>query len=158
MRDLWNHKDSDDILSYLKFEYKNFCMSGCFLFYNLLLIKWFLGGYGARQDIIVNSLSYYKEIKHTWWLMLIFLIILIFNRVVYFVCMQRLHSSNGINYMIGPRLLPTMYTLNITFFILGLFIYVFERTRSDFDPFLYIWCFAELLNSFFLIPYYYVIS
>ena len=60
--------------------------------------------------------------------------------------------------MIGPKELPVMYGLNISFFVIGIFIYIFEMVRGDFDPFLYIWCFAELLNSFFLIPYYYVIS
>lgn len=158
MRDLWTHKDSDDFLSYMKFEYKNFCMGGCFFLFNLLLIKWFTGGYGGKVDIMMNSLNYYKDVKHTWWLMLIFILILVANRVVYFVFMHRLHSSNGLNKMIGPRELPTMYALNISFLLIGIVIYTVEIIRGNFDPFLYIWCFAELMNSFFLIPYYYVIS
>ena len=60
--------------------------------------------------------------------------------------------------MIGPRELPIMYSLNIGFFIIGVSIYTYEMINGDFDPFLYIWCFTELLNSFFLIPYYFVIS
>jgi len=60
--------------------------------------------------------------------------------------------------MIGTKELPTMYGLNITIFLLGLSLYLFEMLRGGFDPFMYIWCFAELLNSAFLIPYYYVTS
>ena len=126
------------------------------MLFNLLLIKWFAGSFGKRTDIMINSLNYYKLVKHTWWLMLFFIILLVINRLVYFVFMHRLHTSNGVKKMIGPKELPIMYSINIAILVLGFSVYLFEVLRGDFDPFMYIWCFAELVNSFFLIPYYYV--
>ena len=158
MRDIWNHKDSDDILSYMRFEYRNFCMSGCFLLYDFTMISWFIYSDGSRSDIMINSISYYKEIKQTYGLIFVFIILLAINRLVYFVFMHRFHSSNGVNYMIGPREPIIMTGINISFFFVGVIIYIYELTRNAFGPFLYIWCFAELLNSLFLIPYYYSIS
>ena len=37
-RDIWQHKDTDDFLNYLKFEYKNFCMGASFLLVNIVFI------------------------------------------------------------------------------------------------------------------------
>lgn len=157
MRDLWNHKDSDDILSFMKFEYKNFCMGGTFLIFNFCLVYWFSGEYGEQQDIIKNSLTYYKEQNSDWYCVLIFLIVIIINRLVLFLYMQRLQQSNGVNYKIYEFELPMIFGYNIVSFLAGVAFYVWYIIQEGFDPFIDIWFFAELLNSFIVIPYYYVI-
>ena len=36
----WHHKDSNDYLDYLKYEYKAFCLGLTFLFFSLINLAW----------------------------------------------------------------------------------------------------------------------
>ena len=80
-----------------------------------------------------------------------YLLTLIVGRVIIMLFMQRLQSSDGVNYRITQYEVPIMFCINISCFftVLGIYIHVY----SELTPFLKMWCFAELINSAIMIPY-----
>ena len=77
-RDIWQHKDTDDFLNYLKFEYKNFCMGACFFLMTLFFIfKTALDFNDELPDKYVN-------------IVMVYLTILVMLRWIFMLFMQRL--------------------------------------------------------------------